>query len=47
MEEAIRLFKEYVALKGKKEIQKEWLNCEGPWYSIRIRNTLGNKAFKK
>ena len=46
-EETFALFKAYISLKGRKEIQSEWMKCRGPWYSILARNTLGISAFKR
>lgn len=45
-EETFALFKAYLSLKGRKEIQAEWMECRGPWFSILVRNTLGIAAFK-
>jgi hypothetical protein len=44
--EKIELFLAYLSLKGGKEIRKEWMECQGPWYSISIRNTYGPSAIR-
>jgi hypothetical protein len=46
-EETFALFRAYVDLKGRKEVQAEWMECKGPWFSILVRNTFGLSAFKR
>ena len=45
-EKEIELFLAYLAMKGGKEIRKEWLECQGPWYSILVRNTYGVEGIR-
>jgi hypothetical protein len=46
-QELFDLFLAYLSIKGRKEVEKEWLKCEGPHYSIWVRNTFGVAVFKK
>ena len=45
-QEAVVLFTAYLAKKGRKAIRREWLECQGPWYSILIRNSFGLNALR-
>jgi hypothetical protein len=44
--EKIELFLAYLTLKGRREVQREWMQGQGPWYSILVRNTYGVEGIR-
>jgi hypothetical protein len=41
VQEKIELFLAYLSIKGTRQVQREWMAGQGPWYSIWVRNTYG------
>jgi hypothetical protein len=39
--EKIELFLAYLSLKSRREVLREWMQGQGPWYSIWVRNKYG------
>ena len=44
--EKIELFLAYLSIKGRREVQREWIEGQGPWYSISVRNTYGIEGIR-